>query len=130
MGQYPIETQIPLTLLSVESSFTANWTDTPEKGTIMAKQRVAKQKVSFSFHAPSAQTVLLAGDFTGWDQAPVALKKDKTGIWKKTISLPPGRYEYRLLVDGQWQDDPQCSLRQPNQFGGENCVCEVNEIPS
>jgi len=51
-------------------------------------------------------------------------------VWKKTISLPPGRYEYRLLVDGQWQDDPQCPLRQPNQFGGENCVCEVNEIPS
>jgi 1,4-alpha-glucan branching enzyme len=96
----------------------------------MAKQKVAKEKVSFSFHAPSAQTVLLAGDFTGWDQAPVALKKDKTGVWKKTISLPPGRYEYRLLVDGQWQDDPQCSLRQPNQFGGENCVCEVNDTPS
>jgi len=119
-----------LTVLRVESSFTANWTDPPEKGTIMAKPRVAKQKVSFSFQAPSAQTVLLAGDFTGWDQAPVALTKDKTGVWKKTISLPPGRYEYRLLVDGQWQDDPQCPLRQPNQFGGENCVCEVNEIPS
>jgi len=95
----------------------------------MTKAKVAKHKVTFSYHAPSAQAVSLAGDFTGWNQAPVGLKKDKNGVWKKTISLPPGRYEYRLLVDGQWSDDPQCKTRQPNQFGGENCVCVVNCAP-
>jgi hypothetical protein len=68
----------------------------------------------------------LAGDFTGWEQAPVGLKKDKGGVWKKTLALPPGRYEYRLLVDGQWRDDPQCINRRPNQFGGQNCVCVVD----
>jgi len=99
------------------------------KATMMPKQKTAKQKVTFSYHAPSAQSVALAGDFTGWNQAPVVLKKDKGGVWKKTISLPPGRYEYRLLVDGQWRDDPQCANRQPNQFGSENCVCIVNGAP-
>lgn len=92
----------------------------------MPKPKVAKQKVTFSFNAPSAQSVLLAGDFTGWNQAPVALKKDKSGVWKKTISLPPGTYEYRLLVDGEWRDDPECHTKKANQFGGENCVCIVN----
>jgi 1,4-alpha-glucan branching enzyme len=92
----------------------------------MPKQKTQKQKVAFSYKAPDAKTVLLAGDFTGWQQAPLVLKKDKSGFWKKTISLPPGRYEYRLLVDGEWQDDPECPVRQPNQFGGENCVCVVN----
>lgn len=92
----------------------------------MANQKIAKQKVTFTYHEPSAKTVLVAGDFTGWDQAPISLKKDKTGVWKKTVSLVPGRYEYRLLVDGQWHDDPQCLNRQPNQFGGLNCVCIVN----
>ena len=95
----------------------------------MATQKSSKQKVTFSYTAPEAQAVLLAGDFTGWDQAPLGLKKDKKGVWKKTISLAPGRYEYRLLVDGEWRDDPQCSNRQPNQFGGENCVCIVNSAP-
>ncbi len=94
----------------------------------MPKQITAKQKVTFSYNAPEAQSVLLAGDFTGWQQAPVSLKKDKAGVWKKTVSLPPGKYEYRLLVDGQWRDDPQCTRRQPNQFGGENCVCWVNGV--
>jgi len=92
----------------------------------MTTPKGSKHKVTFLYEAPAAQTVLLAGDFTGWQQAPVTPKKDKTGIWKKSISLPPGRYEYRLLVDGEWRDDPQCSTRQPNQFGGENCVCVVN----
>ena len=96
----------------------------------MPKPKSTKQKVTFSYQKPSAQTVLVAGDFTGWSQAPLALKKDKSGVWKKTISLPPGRYEYRLLVDGEWMDDPQCAHRQPNQFGGQNCVCIVDGAPA
>jgi 1,4-alpha-glucan branching enzyme len=92
----------------------------------MPKPKTAKQKVTFSYAAPAAQSVLVAGDFTGWQQAPLELTKDKAGIWKKTVSLAPGRYEYRLLVDGEWRDDPNCPQRHPNQFGGENCVCVVN----
>ncbi len=92
----------------------------------MAKQKTDKQRVTFSYAEPTAQTVLLAGDFTGWQQSPISLKKDKNGVWKKTVSLPTGRYEYRLLVDGEWRNDPNCVNRQPNQFGGENCVCVVD----
>ena len=92
----------------------------------MAKQKTIKQRVTFSYIAPEAQTVLVAGYFTGWDQAPVSLKKDKRGLWKKTLTLAPGTYQYRLLVDGQWRDDPQCATRQPNTFGSQNCVCVVN----
>lgn len=92
----------------------------------MQKTKSASQKVTFTYAAPEAGSVLLAGDFTGWQQAPLAMKKHKGGVWKKTVSLPPGRYEYRLLVDGQWQDDPECPHRAPNQFGGENCLCIVD----
>src|SRR3974390_2591918 len=95
----------------------------------MPKPKTATQKITFSYAAPQAQSVMLAGDFTGWQQAPLQLKKDKSGVWKKTISLAPGRYEYRLLVDGEWRDDPNCPHRQPNQFGGDNCVCVVNGVP-
>lgn len=88
----------------------------------MAKQKIVKQKVTFSLVAPHAQSVQLAGDFTEWQHEPVALKKSKDGTWKTTVSLPPGRYEYRLLVDGQWCDDPECKDRQKNSLGGENCI--------
>ena len=94
---------------------------------IMANEKIAKQKATFSLVAPGAKLVQLAGDFTQWEQAPVALKKLKGGLWKAVVSLPPGRHAYRFLVDGQWCDDPECKIRQPNDLGGENCVCVVSE---
>jgi 1,4-alpha-glucan branching enzyme len=96
----------------------------------MATRKPAKVKVAFTFTAPEAKSVQLAGDFTGWQQAPLNLKKQRGGVWKATVPLPPGTYEYRMLVDGQWCDDPQCRKRSPNQFGGENCVCVVEPAPA
>jgi 1,4-alpha-glucan branching enzyme len=88
----------------------------------MNKQTNSKKKVTFSIVAPDATVVTLAGSFTNCNQAPIELKKEKNGVWKKTLTLDPGSYEYRLLVDGQWQDDPQCEQRVPNPFGTQNCL--------
>jgi 1,4-alpha-glucan branching enzyme len=85
----------------------------------------AKKRVTFALHAPDAQSVLVTGSFCDWNTAAGALKKDKQGLWKKSIMLAPGRYEYRFLVDGAWQDDPQCAERAPNTFGTANCVLTV-----
>ena len=92
----------------------------------MSAQKMPKQKVTFSLVAPEARSVQLAGDFTDWQESPLDLKKQKDGVWKTTISLEPGEHAYRMLVDGQWQDDPSCMLRQPNGFGSQNCICIVN----
>jgi 1,4-alpha-glucan branching enzyme len=88
-------------------------------------KRIRKQKVTFAYAAPDAKSVQVLGDFTGWQQAPISLRKLKSGVWTKSVSLAPGQYAYRLLVDGQWRDDPACRLRQSNPFGGEDCVCVV-----
>jgi 1,4-alpha-glucan branching enzyme len=88
---------------------------------------VAKElkKETFSVVAPDAATVLLVGDFTGWQEHPVGLKRQKDGIWKATVPLEPGAHEYRFIVDGQWRDDAQNPMRRPNPFGESNCVREV-----
>ena len=91
----------------------------------MAMQIMSKKKESFTYFAPSAENVLLAGDFTDWEQHPISLKKQKDGSWKATIPLEPGTHEYRFLVDGQWCDDESCPERKPNSFGELNCVREV-----
>ena len=88
----------------------------------MAKQMSPKQKVGFTFFAPEAQSVSLAGSFTQWEQNAAGLKKQKSGLWKTQLALEAGVHEYRFLVDGQWRDDPACSQRVPNSFGSENCV--------
>jgi 1,4-alpha-glucan branching enzyme len=92
----------------------------------MPKSSSSKRRVTFALSAPEAKGVRLAGDFTEWEQSPVDLKKQKNGIWKATVSLAPGSYEYRFLIDGQWTDDPACSTLRSNIFGGHNCVCEVS----
>ena len=89
----------------------------------MAKQ--VKKKVEFTLDVSEATTVLLAADFTGWQQKPLVLSRQRTGIWKLAVTLPTGAYQYRFLVDGQWMDDPACKTRCLNEFGGENCVCRV-----
>ena len=58
----------------------------------------SKKKESFTYFAPGAGNVLLVGDFTGWEQQPIALKKNKDGTWKATVPLDPGVHEYRFNV--------------------------------
>jgi 1,4-alpha-glucan branching enzyme len=92
----------------------------------MATRKNTKHKVTFAVAAPDARTVKLLGDFCEWEHHPVDMKRLKSGEWKATLALPEGRYEYRFLVDGKWQDDPACPTRVPNSFGSQNCVCVVN----
>ena len=86
------------------------------------KAKVLMKKVSFEFPAPEAQEVFLEGDFNTWDASANLMKKDKKGIWKTAPSLKPGRYEYRFLVDGNWENDPSCCNCVLNEFGSQNCV--------
>jgi 1,4-alpha-glucan branching enzyme len=88
----------------------------------MATSSSAKRRTTFALEAPHAASVEVLGDFTGWEQAPLPLRKGKNGRWSLQVSLPPGRHEYRLRVDGQWQDDPACADRVDNGFGTQNCV--------
>jgi 1,4-alpha-glucan branching enzyme len=79
-------------------------------------------KQDFSIKAPQATSVCLVGDFTHWQQEPIAMKRGKDGVWKASIPLPAGTHHYRFLVDGQWQDDPACPLHEPNPFGTQNDI--------
>ncbi len=86
------------------------------------KVKTLTKKVQFEFPAPEALEVYLAGDFNNWDSSANPMKKDKKGIWKTTVSLKPGTYEYRFLKDGNWENDPACCDCVPNEFGSQNCV--------
>jgi len=91
-------------------------------GTPKAKTKILTRKVQFEIPASKKQEVYLAGDINDWNSSANAMKKDKKGLWKTTLSLKPGRYEYRFLVDGNWENDPSCAGCVPNEFGSQNCV--------
>jgi hypothetical protein len=37
----------------------------------------------------------------------------------------PGGYEYRLIIDGVWQQDPDNPKAAPNDLGGYNSLLNV-----
>jgi 1,4-alpha-glucan branching enzyme len=70
-----------------------------------------------------AREAAVVGDFSSWK--PLAMKKQKNGRFAVNVALPTGVYEYRFIVDGQWQSDPDHSHWAPNPFGTFNSVAQV-----
>ena len=86
---------------------------------------VQGKDVEFRLEAPAAHSVAVVADFTDWAKSPVKLAKGKDGVWRTAVSLLPGHYAYRFIVDGQWWDDPCCNHRVANPFGTTNAVVSV-----
>lgn len=97
-----------------------------------ATTKVRKNSTAFSFVKPAAQSVMLVGTFNQWDPAATPMANDGKGVWTVSLDLPPGRYEYKFLVDGQWCCEPgvddhdlQCGGCVLNDYGTQNRVIEV-----
>lgn len=83
-----------------------------------------KKRVYFSLEAPNAKEVILCGSFNNWDINARRLRQDKMGIWRTFRMLAPDTYEYRFLVDGEWQNGPKADVIE-NAYGTYNCVVVV-----
>jgi len=79
-----------------------------------------RQKVEFFLNLPDASEVILMGDFNQWNKKAHPMKKNKYGIWSKTIILFPGTYEYKFMADNEWINDPDNHLLCSNNFGTKN----------
>jgi len=87
----------------------------------------APQAVTFTFEAPYAQHVHLAGDFNDWavDGNEMELVD---GVWTKVVQLRPGRYRYRYVVDGRWQNDPLNTVVEPSPYGGDDSILVMDGV--
>ena len=83
------------------------------------------ETVTFEYIAPEAKQVQLAGSFNNWNGQHTTLKRDASGRWQVALQLQPGRYEYRYIVDGSWQNEQKRSAKVKNAFGTYNSVIEV-----
>ena len=82
--------------------------------------------VMVRFRNPGAGEVKVAGSFNDWrpDENVLTYREDD-GTWQKIVFLSPGSYEYRLVVDGDWEADPNNEAQVSNAFGGFNSVIHV-----
>jgi 1,4-alpha-glucan branching enzyme len=92
---------------------------------IKSERKPKKRKVTFSLTSPGAKEVILMGDFNQWNPKIHPMKKNKNGVWEKVTFLLPGTYEYRFMVDGQWENDPKNNQTRINQFGTKNNFIDV-----
>jgi chromosome partitioning protein len=78
------------------------------------------------FHDPHASEVQIAGSFNDWHpDENVITRREEDGTWQKIVFAQPGSYEYRLVVDGDWEADPNNEAQVANSLGGVNSVLHV-----
>ena len=88
--------------------------------------RQTSEGVVFRGRFSDAHEVQLAGDFNDWMPHTTPLRRlDEPGVFETTLSLPPGRYRYRLVVDGRWDYDRANPAVEKNDYGETNSVVEV-----
>ncbi len=96
-----------------------------QKSTSVARKVGTKGCLCLELTHPGARSIALAGSFNEWHPTATPMVALGEGRWRKELSLPSGRYEYRLVVDGQWADDRTAKETVPNPFGGLNAVVTV-----
>jgi enterochelin esterase family protein len=78
--------------------------------------------VTFRFHAPKANEVLLDAQF---QKTPVTMTKDSSGVWSVTVGpVKPDMYPYNFKVDGISVCDPRNQAIFPNE-GFQNSIVEI-----
>ncbi|HEX5068356.1 MAG TPA: AAA family ATPase [Myxococcota bacterium] len=89
----------------------------------------ARREVVVRFRDLRASDVRIAGDFNGWvpDKGVRSLIETEgtARVWTKILRLPPGRYQYRYVVDGEWREDPENPETANGPVGGRNSVLVV-----
>ena len=93
----------------------------------MVKVNPKTKRVIFTFQPPArVKKVSVAGEFNLWDPTATPMKKDAKGLWKTSIKLGPGEYQFRYVADGMnWFSDGS-TPRVPNIFGSENSLLKID----
>ena len=90
------------------------------------KAVTVRRRVTFEIEANIGSKVAIAGCFNEWDDSKKMLTdKDGNGVFKCTMILAPGSYEYKFVVDGAWTLDPNNPNFIPNNHGTLNSLLKV-----
>ncbi|RYD73997.1 MAG: hypothetical protein EOP53_19110 [Sphingobacteriales bacterium] len=73
----------------------------------------------------NANQVMLAGNFTNWQQGAIPMVKNGND-WLLPVKLKPGKYTYKFIVDGEWINDPYNAIVEGDGEGNNNSVFYVS----
>jgi 1,4-alpha-glucan branching enzyme len=86
----------------------------------------AAEDIVIEVDFPEAKSVSLAGTFNNWDPNADPMEKGEDGLWRTTLELAPGEYQYKFVVDGTWIEDPANPDAVDDGYGGVNSVLTVD----
>jgi len=82
--------------------------------------------LTFTFNAPSGESVTVAGDFNGWDPFMYELKEYPAGVYSLTVPMPPGTHQYVFFHRGRRNTDPN----NPNRvYAKDGSAASVIVVP-
>jgi len=100
--------------------------ETPEgpKDLLLIASNKKEVTISIPESEIEGEKVRIFGSFNNWnrDSAPLELRD---GAYQRTYSLNPGRYEYKLYVNGEEVLDPTNPRKVSNGMGSHNNLLEV-----
>jgi hypothetical protein len=126
-------TVVPLRLVPLAATllFVAlaalHWLPQDRPHSLVAEPGANHIPVAFSLQFPEARSVAVIGSFNAWHPNGYEMHpSDRHQSWSIQLQLPPGRYEYAFLVDGQKIiADPEARFYQDDGFGNQNGVLIV-----
>lgn len=86
-------------------------------------------RVTFKLTDVEAETAVVCGEFNNWNSTEHPMEKRKDGSFSVTVSIPANQsYRFRYLLDGEkWFNDTEADGLEPNQYGTEDCVLNLNQ---
>ncbi len=124
--EQPAASQTPEPSETVETSQVAEAKDLDAKLAELYGVRQIEEAMLFTTLYPRAGSVQIAGDFNNWQPENTPLQKvGENGVWQIKLPMTKGKYRYRLVVDGQWQQDPYNESTEMNPYGECNSILEV-----
>jgi hypothetical protein len=85
--------------------------------------RIQNDSIVIFFHRGSekAREVILSGSFNNWDPQILKMSKTDSG-WIAAVTLRPGKYWYKFVVDGNWTTDRDNQIIENDGRGNNNSV--------
>ena len=96
---------------------------TPRIPAIQTTEKPVEGETAFRIDAPKAKDVYIVGDFNHWKINDASrLSRLENGRWEKALTLSPGKYRYKFVVDGEWVLDSLNQDKEQNPYGTYDSV--------
>lgn len=90
-------------------------------------RKATRRRVRFHIRTAPGSKVFVAGSFNDWDPTNRRLRdKETRGLFRTSMLLPPGRHEYKFVVNRTWLLDLENPEQTPNGHDSFNSVLTVD----